>query len=488
MAHKVILVFPSFRQDSERPERPPLGILTVAAPLAARGVEVVVLDERVEENFDALLAQQLETGPLCVGVSSMSGYHITRALRVSELVKRNSAIPVVWGGVQASLEPKSTITHPLVDFIVRDDGEESFPRLLESLASGLRSVAAIPGIAYKTGKTVHFTGEPEPADINKLPLVPFHLIDWKKYGVPPGGRDERWTQEPRRIVPMETSRGCPFSCIFCTESARKKKWRSLPPERVVEDIRKCVELYSIRNFTFIDDNLFGDIKRGERLVELLVAADLGISWYSNIRTDFMSRASPAFLGSLEASGCRMLTFGAESGSERVLKMINKKASSGNVLEVNRRLTRRKITPHFVTIRGFPTETAAELRQTYRLLCELMLGNPRALCDSPFLIATPGTRIAEMCLGDRTKTYTLEDWAGVFDLFAGVKPDWVLDETWEFIKSHETFISAMWAAGAESGVKRVAGRMVLWLYRVGFKFNLSKYIGLLTGRSAVKLRR
>jgi radical SAM superfamily enzyme YgiQ (UPF0313 family) len=441
-----------------------LGVLTVAAPLVAQGVEVVILDERVEPAFDELLTNALAANPVCAGISSMSGRHITGALRISKLVKDHSDVPVVWGGVQASLEPKSTINHPLVDYIVRDDGEESFPSLVEAISNGLTGLDAIPGVAYKKSGIPVFTADPQPADISKLPLIPFQLIDWQKYRVPPGGRDELWTSEPRHIIPMETSRGCPFSCIFCTESARKKKWRSLPPERVVEDIKTYRDRYNIRNFTFIDDNLFGDIRRGERLIEMMASADLGINWYTNLRTDYMSKASPEFLARMESSGCRMLTFGAESGSERVLKMINKKASAEHVLEVNRRLARSNIIPHFVTIRGFPTESAEEMQQTYRLLCDLILANPKTICDSPQLITTPGTKIAEMCLGDLTHSYTLEDWAEVFDLFAGKKPDWVMDETWNFLRDHDMLLNVMYAASSpEHGIKRRLGRILLSIY-------------------------
>jgi radical SAM superfamily enzyme YgiQ (UPF0313 family) len=160
----------------------------------------------------------------------------------------------------------------------------------------------------------------------------------------------------------------------------------------------------------------------------------------------------------------MLTFGAESGSERVLKMINKKASAEHVLEVNRRLARSNIIPHFVTIRGFPTESAEEMQQTYRLLCDLILANPKTICDSPQLITTPGTKIAEMCLGDLTHSYTLEDWAEVFDLFAGKKPNWIMDETWDFLRDHDMLLNVMYAASSpEQGIKRYLGRLLLSIY-------------------------
>jgi anaerobic magnesium-protoporphyrin IX monomethyl ester cyclase len=284
MSQKVLLIFPRFGTEKTKPERPPLGILTVAAPLVEIGVDVSVLDERVETDFDNLLQVELAKNPICVGISSMSGRHIAQALRISKFVKENSECPVVWGGVHASLEPKTTIEHELIDIIVRDDGEETFPRLLDSLESNRADLGKIKGIAFKDNGKVIFTDPPQPADIAKLPPIPFNLIDFEKYGPEPGTLDYDWISDPKKIIPMETSRGCPFSCIFCTESVRKTKWRSLPPERVISDLEIYIEKYGIRNFTFIDDNIFGNLKRGKELISLLAKTKLGINWYSNIRS------------------------------------------------------------------------------------------------------------------------------------------------------------------------------------------------------------
>ena len=99
---RVVLVYPAYPGEGQKPDRPPLGLLTVAAPLVEQGMEVCLLDERAEKDFDARLSDELKKNPLCVGVSSMSGRHINGALRVSRLVKEQSSIPVVWGGVHPS--------------------------------------------------------------------------------------------------------------------------------------------------------------------------------------------------------------------------------------------------------------------------------------------------------------------------------------------------------------------------------------------------
>lgn len=466
---RVVLVFPSFGNSQLKFNgQPPLGVLTVAAPLVNSGINVTILDECVEDNFDEKLLSELKNDPICIGISSMSGRHIKYALRISKLIKENTKIPVVWGGIHASLEPHSTIKHELVDIIVRDDGEETFPKLLDCLTNN-GDLSTVKGIAYKNNGKVVFNDLSEPADIEKLPPMPFHLIDIKNYIV--GNRDY-WVSEPRYLIPIETSRGCPFSCIFCTESVRKKKWRALPPERVIEDIKYYIKKYGTKNFMFIDDNMFGDIGRGEKIIDLLVKEKLGINWYTNIRTDYMAKASTSFLNMLEQSGCKMLTFGAESGSKRILKMINKAATIEQVIETNKKLAKFSIAPHYVTIRGFPTETKEDIKLTYLLNIKLLLGNKKALCDSPFLITTPGSKIAEICLGEQTKNYTLEDWSQIFDFGKNEKPSWVTDEVYEFVDKHRAFLSLVGSANNSNYFVNLIIRNILKLYYFSLKYGFS----------------
>ena len=465
--NRVLLVYPAYPGESQKPDRPPLGLLTVAAPLVEEGIEICLLDQRAETDFDAKLSEELKNSPLCIGISSMSGRHISGALRISRLVKEQSSVPVVWGGVHVSLEPESTVRHELVDIIVRDDGEETFPKLLASLKEPTPNLHQVCGIGFKERGHVVMTESAEPARIENLPLIPFHLVDFVKYDA-----REPWTSE-KNVLPMETSRGCPFSCSFCTESIRKKKWRALSPERIVSDIKEYVQKYGIRSFTFIDDNLFGDIKRGERIVELLVQEDIGIKWYTNIRTDYMARVGSGFLALLEESGCRMLTFGAESGSDRILKMINKRATREQVIATNRKLAQSNISPHFVTIRGFPTETRKDIVDTFLLNIQLLLENKKAICDSPFLIPTPGTVIAGQCLREQMVHYSLEDWAKIFDLERGERPPWVLEETFAFIKRYGKVVGVMTLTNRESisRWRNIAFRLFLRFFRIVLKLEL-----------------
>ncbi len=109
--NRVLLAYPAGKRDDREPDRPPLGLLTVAGPLVEQGMEVCLLDERAEKDFDSRLAEELKKRPICVGISSMSGRHISGAMRIAISDQRAFKITVLlWrrSGIN-SLEPHSRL-------------------------------------------------------------------------------------------------------------------------------------------------------------------------------------------------------------------------------------------------------------------------------------------------------------------------------------------------------------------------------------------
>lgn len=472
----ILLIFASLKKNPGIYEtdvyRPPLGILTIAGPLVQQDYSVSILDERVEPNFWQRLDKELAKEPICVGISSMSGWQINNSLRISKFIKETTKIPVVWGGVHTSLFPY-TIRNKYIDYIVIDDGEETFPQLVDYLLNSSSDLQSIKGIGFKNNGEVVLTESAPPADISKLPFIPFHLVDFSKYTkhktreLPPSSG-----LNINHNIPIETSRGCPYSCAFCTESKRKKKWRALAPERVINDIKYYVESTGLNGFSIIDDNFFGNPRRGKEIIDLLIKENLNISWHTNARTDFMARQDDVFIQNMEKSGCKMIVFGAESGSTRILKMINKKATIDDVINTNHKLAKSNIIPSFICIQGFPTETLEDIKKTYLLNIQLLTENKKAINSNAFLIPTPATVIAEMTLGKKAETMELEEWGEIFDLRMEKKHPWVLKETYEFIRKNRYMY----------GVLRTANRfpipilnkfihLILWSFKIKLKYEI-----------------
>ena len=149
----VILVQPRARLSrapirTARHAPPPIGLLSVATPLDIAGYKVRIIDQWTEPNWEQILLAELRTRPICVGITAMTGAQIHWALKASELAKRNSDVPVVWGGVHASLLPRQTLENPYIDIVVQGEGEETFFELVRALCNR-QPLDMVKGIWFK---------------------------------------------------------------------------------------------------------------------------------------------------------------------------------------------------------------------------------------------------------------------------------------------------------------------------------------------------
>lgn len=364
----------------------PLSLLS-AVKLVAKEFKVKLIDQRLDSDWRKTLKKELRKKPLLVGTTAMLGPQVEFARAVGEAVKKlNDQMPVVWGGPHASLLPKQTLTDPTVDMVVQGDGEETFLKLVRALRAK-KSLQKIPGLFFKkkTGEIV-FTGQAPLVDLNRMPEVPYQLIDVYQY-------------LPRRgavtALDMETSRGCPYRCRFCyNPSFNRGRWRALKAAKVLARVAKVVEKYKIKGIWFIDDEFFIDLKRAKKIIEGLMKMNL--RWtVQGVTAKSILKMDKAFLALLEKSGCEQLNIGAESGSARILKRVEKGISPQDILAVNKKLKTYQIMPWYYFMVGFPGETANDLEKTIKLALRLLEENPRAKisgigCFTPY----PGTALFE----------------------------------------------------------------------------------------------
>jgi anaerobic magnesium-protoporphyrin IX monomethyl ester cyclase len=204
----VILIQPRHRlgHGPSRRVSLPLGLLAVATPLDVAGYKVRIIDQRTEPDWEQSLLAELKTKPIGVGVTAMTGAPIWWALKASEIVKQNSDVPVVWGGVHPSLLPQQTLENQYVDIVVQGEGEETFFELVKALGNK-EPLAKVKGIWYKEG-----------GEIKQNPPRPFIDLNQKTHTMSISGRG---------VLHIETSRGCPFSCAFCSVFLAKDRERLL---------------------------------------------------------------------------------------------------------------------------------------------------------------------------------------------------------------------------------------------------------------------
>ncbi len=299
--------------DEARGYNPPLGLLYLAAYLQERSShEVEVIDAQVEELTYPLLKERIENfQPDVVGITAMT-FTILDVLETVRLVKSVSGeIRTVIGGVHAYVYPTETARLPGVDFVLVGEGEESFSLLLDQLDGG-RKFDTVPGLFYTQNDEVVRTPPPTLIrDLDELPFPARALTPYQKYSSVMAKRQP--------ITTMFTSRGCPYRCSFCARPHLGKQFRFRSAKNVVDEMEACARL-GIREFLVYDDTFTVNRPRVHEVCDEIIERKLGIGWDIRARVDCVDRE---MLEKLKAANCERIHYGIESGTEKILRVLNK---------------------------------------------------------------------------------------------------------------------------------------------------------------------
>ncbi len=401
MKKRIILFYPAISPLYEE-HRVPLSLLSLAGPLLEDGYEVEIIDSRVCSDFKTAVLNKLDD-TLCVGISMFTGDQIRYGLEMARMIKdARPDLPIVVGGWHPSIESYTTIEHPLVDIVVRGQGERTFLELVRSLDKG-GVLAEVEGIIYKENGIAKENPLRPLEDINNFPPLPFHLVDMEKY--------LSLAKFPRETMYL-SSRGCPFHCAFCSITAiYKRKWLALRPEKVVADIERLVNVYNVRRINFFDDCFSIDLARVKEICRLIIAKKIGIEWSAQVRAADTRRFDAEIWRLFKESGCVGLLMGLESGSQRMLDLIVKEEKVEDAVNAYKEITGHGLVPWSAFIFGLPGETWEDAMETIKLAVTLRGIYPEAAFSFFFYTPYPGTPLFEMALQcGLVKPKTLEEWA------------------------------------------------------------------------------
>ncbi|MBI5183828.1 MAG: B12-binding domain-containing radical SAM protein [Nitrospinae bacterium] len=412
----------------------PTGLLFVSSFLNKEGYDIKIIDMRIEDNWEEVLLRELKTSPICVGITVMTGIPILDGLKVSKLVKKyNKDIPVVWGGVHPSILPKQTIENENIDFVIQGEGEYTFYELVKALENGKTdSYNDIKGLWYKENSKPKSTSACEFLNLDELPDLPYNLIDVGKYI-----KTTKYYFEDGMFT-LQTSRGCPYKCTFCYNSNfNRSKWRAMSPERVLEQIKCAVNNYKIKGIGIIDDNFFMNIKRADTILELIERAGIDIKLhFQGMTVESLHRMNKSQLQRLERLGVEYLQLGVESGSQRILDLINKRIRVEQIIDINKKLNEyTNIKPIYNFMIGFPTETEDDIFLTTQLFIKLMEENHKAVLQNiSVLVPYPGTTIYDLALRLGLKPpSTLEEWGSEHWIYFDKRYPWLSKKMNNMIK-------------------------------------------------------
>ena len=404
-----------------------MGLLMAAINLYEK-YRVVIIDQIVQKDYKSHLLSLLEQEPICIGITAMTGRQIQGGLLASKMAK-GKGCPVVWGGTHPSLLPEQTLSHPLVDYVVQGEAEESFAELVDALAQGKERVNGIAGLWSKDNGRVVFGGEREFVDLNSLPAVPYHLVDINKY-IKSG--------KYGRALSLYTSRGCPQQCTFCYNPAvHKRRWRSHSAECVLKDIKRLQREYQVEHFQFWDDSFFSSLRRAGAISEGIMQLKPSVTWSAlGAHIKDIKRMDDDYLDCMARSNFKEVVVGVESGSQRILNVIKKNFELDELYYANRHLYEYNIRPTYTFISGMPSEQHEDLKRTVDVLIRLKEDNPQAIRGNikPF-VPYPGTELYEKAVElGFSPPDSLEDWSRlVFLNYSDIDIPWTPRKRRTFLK-------------------------------------------------------
>ena len=399
---KVVFFFPAF---SSTDATAPLGILAVATPLLRAGYQVVLIDSTITPNFQERVLRELSDA-LCLAVSLVTGPMIRETVQIARAAKSlYPDLAVILGGWHPSLLPAQTLAAEYVDMIVFGQGEESFVELLNAVRAG-ESPKGIAGVGYKENGQLRLNPTRELKPIREMPPKAYHIADFDAYQRVCG----------RRWAMYTSSLACPYRCGYCTNDAvYGRKWNALDPDQVSAELCDLVERYGLQLVWVVDDNFLVDRDRALGIAEGICRRGTKFEWSIQASVNLVNRLSVDEWRLMRRSGLAQVAQGADSGSHRVMKLMNKTFQNLSMIqEAAQRLSDAGVRPSFNLIFGYPGETPADQRQSIRLVMDVCRRYPGAEFWTNIFTPYPGAPVMERAfeLGIEVPK-RLEDWAEFF---------------------------------------------------------------------------
>jgi radical SAM superfamily enzyme YgiQ (UPF0313 family) len=402
MRKKVVFFFPSFASSEATA---PLGILAVATPLLRAGYSVVLIDSTITPNFKKRVLEEVKDA-LCLGISLVTGPMIRETVEIAKSVKAwNPEFPVILGGWHPSLLPKQTLECEWIDVVVRGQGEDTMLELVQHIENR-SAIDLIPGIGFKRNGKLIFTTERPLRPLVDMPPKAYELADFDAYERSCG----------RRWAMYTSSLACPFDCAYCTNGGvYGRKWNALPPEQFVEETVDLTRRYNLEMLWVVDDNFLVDLDRARLIGEGLARAGANFTWSIQATTNLTARLTLEDLKLLRRGGLHQICQGVDSGSEKILKLMNKTFQDfDSIYQCAERCLQADIRPSFNIIFAYPGEGDKERRETVNFMMDVCRRFPGAEFWTNIFTPYPGSPIMRQAkeLGIEVPS-SLEGWADFF---------------------------------------------------------------------------
>lgn len=355
------------------------GLAAISASAKNRNFPVDLIDLRALNSWDHFRQVLRHRSPDVLGFTMTSGD--VPAVRTASALARElyPQLIIVAGGPHVAMATDDALRLPHIDYLVRGEGEEAFPRLLAALARGERPAdRLLPGTS---------------PDLDRLPFIDRDLFldEWRRRGFEVDSPEVPFVAElPPPFATIIAGRGCPFNCSFCKPGedllfGRAVRTRS--PENVVAELRGLARDHGLASFLFHDDCLLHDRDWILRFIGLYRRAGLSMRFFCQSRADLLVR-NHDLLAPLREIGLRGVFIGFESGSQRILDFLRKGTRVEDNLEAARLCRQHGLAIWANYMLGIPTETREEVQATVEMIRDI---DPEYYSPA-FYTPQPGTEL------------------------------------------------------------------------------------------------
>lgn len=328
---------------------PPLGLLYNASYLEKNGISVKVYDVRARNlSLSDILKEIKKESPKVIGLSAMTSSirsAVELATKIKKKFDKNEPL-IAFGGAHLSADLDFIRRFPVFDFGVAGEGELLFTKLVKQVLKGER----VSGLYI----------ENPIQDLDKLPFPARHLINKLDYY---GAVNEDCSEEEKLKTidaSLIGSRGCPFSCSFCSRPVHKKFYRARSPENIVQEMEEIYDDYGGR-YIFVDDTLTLNRVNTVNLCQLLIKTGKKFRWMAMTRASCVDKK---MIKLMAQAGCCDLFFGVESGNERIRNVVIKKnVKDKEIFQAVKWCRKYGIQSNLFLMLGFPGETPKEIEDT-----------------------------------------------------------------------------------------------------------------------------
>ncbi|MFA5319838.1 MAG: radical SAM protein [Candidatus Omnitrophota bacterium] len=362
----------------------PYGLLSVAAAIRQAGYEVMVVDAAnsdygIQEAADVIMALR----PDYIGISAVTVSVKNAGMLADEIKKRKKDTLIMLGGMHISAIPERTLREfPGIDIGVVGEGEETVVELLRTLKNNA-CLGTVKGIVFRSGSGVVKTdARPFICELDSIPLPAWDLLTDRRTFY----RLSATSHIRLPAAPIVTSRGCTANCIFCSCKAMFGELRCFSVRYVIRMIKQLINEYGIKDISIYDDNFISRKERVYEFCETIRDEKLRFSWSCYSRVD---HGDEKLFRMMKKCGCWQISYGIESGSQRILDFIGKGITVDQIVKTVDLTKDAGLRARGFFMLGHLSEDRLSIKETLRLLLKLKLDDFHIAYYNPF----PGTTTA-----------------------------------------------------------------------------------------------